>query len=504
MPFVPLKIPPGIVNKGTEYQTKGRWRDGNFIRWTDGILQPVGGWRRISPAPATGRVSGLLPFRDNRQFAYIGVGTNSHLYVLSQGSLTDITPAGFAPGPANTAVGSGYGAGPYGMGTYGTPRAGGTTQLMRQAVTWSFDTWGEFLVAVSSYDGTPYVWRPATVDTPADAVAEPIPNAPVDCTGLVVTPERHLVVLRPDMRQRVVAWSDREDYTTWAATPTNLAGEITLQTHGTLMRGLRVNDGVLILGDTDAFFMRYVGAPLAYGIDQVGSDCGVIGKNAAVSFDGNVAWMGKSGFFYYDGAVRVLRCEVYDWVFREFDDFQGELVSAGHNAGHSEIWWFFPTIGDQRNTRYVTWNYETNVWSVGYLERTCWQGQGPWELPIAASLNGHIYEHEVPMREPFNQREKPWVESSPIEIGSGNQVAHVMELVPDEDDQSLEALRFFFTAKQAPRRTSRTYGPFTPNASGFIPTRFQGRQLELKVEAAQDVDWRMGVLRADIRPGGRR
>lgn len=42
--LVPLSPPPGLYRIGTAYQARGRWYDGDLVRWYEGTLQPVGGW----------------------------------------------------------------------------------------------------------------------------------------------------------------------------------------------------------------------------------------------------------------------------------------------------------------------------------------------------------------------------------------------------------------------------------------------------------------------------
>lgn len=505
MPLVPLKLPPGMANNGTALETPGRWRDGNFVRWSQGVMAPIGGWQRITSAPVAGRVGGMLPFRDNQLFTHLAIGTNSNLYILSQGSRTDVTPTGFAVGEEASRPALGYSAAEYGSYTYGDERPSDSTRLQQNAVTWSMDTWGEYLVACSDYDGVPYVWKPATESVPADAQASPIPNAPVGVSSLFVTAERHLCLIAPNRDGRVVQWSDREDYTTWNATATNLAGELYVQTRGQLVRGIRVNDESLILGDSDVHRMQYIGAPLAYGIDMVGDNCGIVGPNAVAVANNMAVWMSYTGFFVYNGAVQPLPCDVQDWVYRDFDPFQGAQVTCGHNAEYSEIWWFFPTYQDKRNTRYVVWNYRDNVWYIGYLERAFWAEKGPWRYAIAAGNDGHVYEHDLPFQEAFNARTKPWAVSAPVNIGNGDNVLHVLELMPDRPAAGLDALQFKFETRFAPQLAPVTYGPFAAQtATGFIPVRFSSRSVALRVEATQEKDWRLGVLRANVKQGGKR
>ena len=49
--------------------------------------------------------------------------------------------------------------------------------------------------------------------------------------------------------------------------------------------------------------MKFVGAPFTFGFEQVGTNCGLIGKNAAIEIDGVAYWMSNNGFFAFDGTV---------------------------------------------------------------------------------------------------------------------------------------------------------------------------------------------------------
>ena len=51
--------------------------------------------------------------------------------------------------------------------------------------------------------------------------------------------------------------------------------------------------------------MRFVGPPFTFSFQQVGTNCGLIGKNAAVEVDGTAYWMSENGFFRYTGKLEV-------------------------------------------------------------------------------------------------------------------------------------------------------------------------------------------------------
>ena len=150
-----------------------------------------------------------------------------------------------------------------------------------------------------------------------------LPNSP-RCLSLVATEERFIFALAAEtngtINVRRIAWCDREDPEQWAATSQNEAGGFELQTDGAIRCGIRVRGRTLILTTTDAHVAQYSGPPLVYGFQQVGKNCGVISDRAAAATGAGAFWMGRDGFYQYDGsAVRELPCEVSDKVFRFMD-----------------------------------------------------------------------------------------------------------------------------------------------------------------------------------------
>lgn len=504
MALIPLKLPPGIRDVGTELQAKGRWADCNFVRWVEGIIRPIGKWVRITSSPLTGRISGMLSIRDNVLREWVAIGTHQKCYIIEGSTTHDVTPVDFSPGQDVTSAGGGYGAANYGKEEYGTPREA-ETDISLEANTWSFDRWGEQIVATCLSDGRAFFWDPGDFTTAFSATLQVITNAPINNRALIVTNERHLMLLAAGGDPRKVQWSAREDYNTWAPAATNLAGELLLETGGTLQSAVRVGEEILVMSEADVFAIRYVGAPYGYGRELLGTNNGSIGPHAVAVTNDFAVWMSLDGFYTYRGQIEPLPCDVWDFVFRDLNYGQRALVTSGHNSGFSEVWWFFPVLGEFENSRYVVWNYRSNTWYVGYLGRGAWQDKGVLPLPIATGEDGHLYEHENEMNASAVQpRSKPYIESAPIELGDGEQIMAVTMLVPDRDSASIDALRFFFSTRFAPRLPETTSGPFYPNAEGYTPVRFSGRQIKVKVESNQDVDWRLGVLRAEVKRGGKR
>jgi hypothetical protein len=503
MAYLPLNIPPGVFRNGTAYQAKGRWYDANLVRWKDGQMRPIGGWQKITPSAFEGKVRGLLSWRDNGgQRRWLAAGTSAKLYSYNNDAFVDITPEDFPAGRDTGVYGNGYGAYTYGAEAYGTERP--QSGLVLDASTWSMDTWGENLVAVATHEGNLYEWAPD--ETEPIALPEIIANAPTQNRALIVTEERHLVALGAGGNPRKVAWSSQEDNTLWAAAATNTAGDIELVTPGILQSGRRLPGQIMLWTDTDAHVMRYVGPPFIYGFERVGSGCGLAGPNAHMGFGNACAWMGDKNFFMFDGVVKPLESDVNDYVFSDINLFQAAKITAGHLSELGEIWWFYPSKNSTENDRYVIWNYREGHWTIGNLPRTSWLDVGAYPYPIAAGVDNNLYQHEQGWTNNGVTRVgQVFAKSAPLELGDGDQLMAVRQLIPDGCPNVPTCTRVSFEVQQTPLGPATTYGPYQfTRSDGYADARFTGRQVELTVEATRDAPFRFGKMRLDAVAGSGR
>lgn len=500
MAFISIAPRAGLYRNGTIQQSAGRWYDGNLIRFQQDQVKPIGGWqvRSSSAAPFAGSARALVSWRDNSNNRWIGVGTHSNLYVQDEaGDNADITPSGFTVGRPDATQNLGYGGGAYGTSYYGVPRP--TNSAYLAAAVWTLDSWGEDLVGASDGDGKIYLWtlNPAA---PAAAVA----NAPTGVASILVTAEGFLFALGQAGDARRVAWCDQQNITVWAADATNQAGDFDLTTVGTLQVGKALPSGALILTDVDAWLASYVGAPLVYGFTRVGSACGVISKGAIAAQDARAAWMGRNGFWLFDGqAVQPLDCDVADSVFTGLNANQCSKVSAVHLSDQGEIWWFYPSEASVECDSYVCWAYREsqrlgfNVWTLGSLERLCGSGRGVFPNPLMVDGSGLLYQHETGLN--FDGAQ-PYIETGPFEIGQGDALAEVQQVIPDQLVDGAVSATFY--GRMYPNGPETTYGPY-PLVS---PTDvlFQARLIRTRYTGLAMADWRIGTMKLDVTPGDKR
>jgi len=489
--LVPLAIKPGVYRNGTDYQSKSRWRDASLIRWYEGTMRPVGGWRKRSSSQLTGLCRGILAWRTNANARWIAVGTHSKLFVMNEaGTLTDITPSGFTAGSANATLNLAYGGGPYGLFSYGTPRA--DTGTVTPATTWTLDNWGEYLLACSSADGKIYEWQ---LNTGSDGVA--LANAPVSNKAVLVTAERFVFALGAGGNARKVQWCDQEDNTLWTPAITNQAGDIELESVGSIVAGKRLRGVNLIFTDVDVHTAQYQGPPFVYGFERIATGCGLIAPQAVAAVESVAYWWSPSGFFMYDGFVRPINCDVLDYVTNNLSQPQRSKVYAVANNQFGEIWWFYPSVNNTENDSYVVYNYREQHWTIGSLARTAGTDRGVFNYPLMVSPDGYIYEQEVGVT---YDGATPFAQTGPIEFGNGDRIMVARQLIADEKTQGSVGVQFKTRFTPLGSEVVKTYTIDSP----YTPVRFSGRQVEMKVTGDSMTDWRIGVMRLDAVAGGER
>lgn len=92
-PLPPILIPPGIYKNSTPIELKGYYVDGDKVRFRDGKAQKMGGWvQEYLSSSIIGTPRAALAWQGLDLVKYIGVGTNSHLHIITGGTTYDITP----------------------------------------------------------------------------------------------------------------------------------------------------------------------------------------------------------------------------------------------------------------------------------------------------------------------------------------------------------------------------------------------------------------------------
>ena len=431
-----------------------------------------------------------------------------------------------------TVVGTGWGAGTWGRGTWGSGAsllvAGNTLRL------WSADNFGEDLI-FNARDGGIYYWDKSTSSAPfargvaLSALAGADSTTPTIAKQVLVSDnDRHILVFGCDSQDNIgvqdpllIRFSDQESPTTWAATATNTAGDLRIGSGSEIVCAVETRQQVIVFTDVSLHAMQYLGPPFTFGINQISENTTIMGPNAAKAVDDAVYWMGLDDFYVYTGQVQKLPCSVKSYVFNDFNDNQAEKVMAALNSAFNEITWFYPSGSSDNIDRYVTFNYQENVWTYGTMARTAWLDRGIVPNPIAASADGRLYQHELGNDDGSTTPAtaiSAYIESSQIDIGDGENFAFIRRLIPDitfdGSTATSPAADFVLKTRNFPGTSYSTTDDSTVTRSATVPVeqftdqvhvRLRGRSFALRLESdGMGVSWRLGSPRIDVRQDGRR
>src|SRR5210317_2304025 len=302
-------------------------------------------------------------------------------------------------GPTFQTAGLGWGTDTWGSSTWGTASA--TSNVVLDPGLWSLDNFGQILTA-TIHNGKTFTWN-AGAATPRANRATVMSGAPTK-TRLTQVSDRDRHVFHFGTETTIgdsatqdpmfIRFSNQEDFNTYTPTATNTAGTFRLDKGNEIMGAISGKDYTLVLTDSSAYVIQYVGPPFTFSVRQVGTNCGLIGQNALSYSNGIVFWMSsEGGFFMFDGTVKAIPCLVEDFVFTTTGDNLGinfdsrRIIYCEHNSLYNEINWFYPSSGSTQNNRCVTYNFGENLWTTSSLSRSSYVDQGVYDLPYATDYD---------------------------------------------------------------------------------------------------------------------
>ena len=440
----------------------------------------------------------------------------------------------------------------------GWGQASSSNQFTLNPGLWVLDNFGTKLIALI-YNGECFEWDAA----PTNAVntrATIISGAPTASRHVLVsTPDRHLVFFGTETTigdkntqdDMFIRFSSQEDINEYTIRAENTAGSQRLAAGSKIMSAIKGRDAIYVWTDTALFLMQFVGQPFTFAFQQAGTNCGLIGKNAAVEVDGSAYWMSENGFFNYDGQLKSMPCLVEDFVYSVdpglgINTVPKDLFNAGVNNLFGEINWFYCSAGSAVVNRVVTYNYldsssQRPIWTVGSLDRTAWQDSAVYEKPhathydatdnasfdVTGNTDGSTiyYEQETGTNQvdaggvitaiPANilsgdfditqkRSNTGQAVGTPDLRGDGEYIMRISRFIPDFIEQS-GTTKVSFTTRNYPNSTPVTTNFDTTSATTFKSTRIRARSIAVEVSnTGKDEKWKLGTFRLDIAPGGMR
>ena len=437
-------------------------------------------------------------------------------------------------------IGTGWGAGPWSRGTWGS---GYTTGFGLQLRLWSQANFGERLL-FSPRGSALYVWDPGSGATPAygtRGTAVTGTDCPSKINQIMVSDTSRITIAfgcndygaydTTPQDPLLIRWSEQESYTGWTPAITNQAGSYRLSHGSEIVGALQTRQEIIVWTDASIYSMQYLGPPLVYGFTLLADNISIVSPNAMATAAGVVYWMGVDKFYIYSGRVETLPCSVRQFIFNDINQDQEAQFNAGTNEGYSEVWWNYCSKNSNVVDRYVIFNYLDRVWYYGTLGRTAWLDSPLRQYPMAATYGNIIVFHEAAVDDGSTNPPSPinaYIQSSDFDIGDGHNYGYVWRMIPDitfDGSDTIGAtsdkpfVQFTVRPKQNPGAnygvadsptvtSAQSYaGQTTYNVQQFteiVYSRVRGRQMAFKIESnSVGTQWQLGVPRIDVRPDGR-
>jgi hypothetical protein len=430
-------------------------------------------------------------------------------------------------GSSNYSSGTGWGAGGWGSAGWGlSPSSVTAGDRIR---IWSADQFGEDLVINPRGGGVYYYDTSAGGRAVALSAMGGAAQTPTVANWIMADPSAQRLIAfgcnpygSGTQNPLTVRWSTDGSAVDWTISDITTAGELEINTGSAIICAAKTRGRILVWTESSLHSLQFV-QDYIYGLQLISGNTDIISPNCVAAVDEMVMWMGRENFFIYNGQVQTMPCTVRNYVFSDINLNQAWKIYASTNRNFREVWWFYPSAESSEIDRYVIYNYAENVWYYGTLARTAWNDTGILDTPIAASADGYVYYQETGLDDGASVPAaaiEAFIESSPVQIGDGEQFSFVSRIVPDITfEQSAAAspsVTFAMSGQTYPGAaysvSDGTGGPAIKTASSpveqwtqKIDTRLRARQFTVRISSDDaGVNWRLGVQRFDVRPDGRR
>jgi hypothetical protein len=448
-------------------------------------------------------------------------------------------------------IGTGWGAGYWNRGTWGS---GTTVGIGSQLRIWTNDNYGQDLV-FAPRGGQIYYWTAATgtayrgipLSSAANTASYSGAYVPKATNVVVASAIQRFVIAfgansylggtpGTDFDPMLVRWSDQENPYQWVPDVTNQAGEFRLSNGSYIMDSQATRQEILVWTDSAIYSMQYLGPPYVWGFNILMDNISIMSPNCSITINNVTYWMGADKFYMYSGRVETLPCSLWQYVFDDINKDQAWQVAVGGNEGYNEIWWFYCSTNSTVIDKYIIYNYVDRVWYYGTLNRTTWLDSGIRSNPMGTFINGAddvgnptgtVVYHEIGNDDASTATTLPivsYVQSSDFDIGDGHNFGLVWRMLPDINFTGSNVNQPSITMTLKPRYNSGSaYGtadmPVTTSAdnytlgpqytiqqfTGQVYTRLRGRQMAMRISSdGLGVAWQMGTPRIDIKNDGRR
>lgn len=473
---------------------------------------------------ASTAVGGVPAGEINAEHIIRNVQTNTYDVVVSTVATSSVSAGGGASttrqgqipaGNPNGGAGIGYGVGRYGVGLYGVSKTSANNITFPRI--WSFDRFGGNVILTAGDQTGVYDWDGSTLIAP-----QLIANAPTDIE-YVVQHKNFIVTLGQGGVPNRVKWSDQGVSTTWIGTPQNQAGEDDIEGADKMISAAAAKNGFVIFTEgRQIVYVVYIGRPLVWDFRLLEVPDGLIARNARVSVNGVIYWMGNNNFWRFDGGnitpipsnSETGHNYVRRFVFDDLNEAQKSKCFAWYNSLWDEIWFHYPDASSNEPNRVVRWSISERHFAPDLLDRTAAESPRISNVfPRLIKSDNKVYRHELGVNDDVNPLN--WSLTTPL-LDTGKDTATLGGIVPDSTQTGdlnvvVKGLEYpqdgspiFAQPDGVARQTEGNYTvePTTKRLSMNLINR--DFQMTIRQTNILDGDWIKGDWRAELEPASER
>lgn len=222
---------------------------------------------------------------------------------------------------------------------------------------WSLETWGNFLLATNEVD-PPQVWKNV-------GLAE-------DLAGFTgVRAGRRYRLFKKFKNHMFGFFGQQFDFSSesnielWIPDTNNSAGGMFIRDlDSDVIAACPLGADLAVYAGDSMSIIRYVGAPLYFGIEPAIDGIGAVSDSAIISVGNRNYGLSLKGFFWTDGVTfdNFDDPQINTWFKERFFAPQARRTVGVHDEQNSTVKWFF--LGEAGAIYGVGYNYKKNSWTI--------------------------------------------------------------------------------------------------------------------------------------------
>lgn len=479
---------------------------------------------KMASVGAGGGVTGGIPDADfNKEHIIRNKSTNAYDIVVattataleSDGGAGVTVQGQIAAGNANGGAGIGYGMGKFGTGRFGVSRTSSANIIYPRI--WSFTRYGANVLMTPGGQTGVYTW-----DGDTDIAPTLVTNAPT-AVEYVFQSQNIVATLGQGAAENRVKWSDQGASTTWTSTTQNQAGEDDIEGADRFISHASARNGeVLFTEGRQMVLMQYVGRPLVWKFTLIDLPDGLIARNARISVNGVVYWMGNNNLWEYNGGViRPIQSNsatghnyVRRHIFSDINTGQKSKCFAWYNPLWNELNFHYPSANSSEPDKVVIYSLSELHLTPDDSDRSA--AESPLvssTYPRLAGTDNALYRHDYGVND--NGAALDWSLTFPL-LQIGQDLTEVGGIIPDSTQTGSitatvkgypysQSASTFYAQNDGTADTTTSSFTITPT-TGRIGLGIEARCIEvtLSQSSVTDGDWIMGQWNVEVARGSER